>query len=37
MDSLRHLAAHLGLDLTAICLLTFAIYLSEAPAARPQC
>ncbi|MBX7464632.1 DUF4956 domain-containing protein [Streptomyces sp. MAG02] len=26
MDSLRHLAAHLGLDLTAICLLTFAIY-----------
>ncbi|MEU1075896.1 MULTISPECIES: DUF4956 domain-containing protein [unclassified Streptomyces] len=26
MDSLRHLTAHLGLDLTAICLLTFAIY-----------
>ncbi|MGW5529019.1 DUF4956 domain-containing protein [Streptomyces xanthochromogenes] len=26
MDSLRHLAAHLGLDLIAICLLTFAIY-----------
>ncbi|MFE3526436.1 DUF4956 domain-containing protein [Streptomyces sp. NPDC059161] len=26
MDSLRHLAAHLGLDLSAICLLTFAIY-----------
>ncbi|MCD9141013.1 DUF4956 domain-containing protein [Streptomyces albireticuli] len=26
MDSLRHLAAHLGLDLAAICLLTFAIY-----------
>ncbi|MGI5532278.1 DUF4956 domain-containing protein [Streptomyces syringium] len=26
MDSLRHLAAHLGLDLAAVCLLTFAIY-----------
>lgn len=26
MDSLRHLVAHLGLDLAAICLLTFAIY-----------
>ncbi|MEV4505043.1 DUF4956 domain-containing protein [Streptomyces klenkii] len=26
MDSLRHLAAHLGLDLLAVCLLTFAIY-----------
>ncbi|MEU1673456.1 DUF4956 domain-containing protein [Streptomyces roseifaciens] len=26
MDSLRHLAAHLGLDLVAVCLLTFAIY-----------
>ncbi|MFI1170635.1 DUF4956 domain-containing protein [Streptomyces melanogenes] len=26
MESLRHLTAHLGLDLTAICLLTFAIY-----------
>ncbi|GAA0493222.1 DUF4956 domain-containing protein [Streptomyces stramineus] len=26
MDSLGHLAAHLGLDLAAICLLTFAIY-----------
>ncbi|MFF4223127.1 DUF4956 domain-containing protein [Streptomyces abikoensis] len=26
MDSSRHLVAHLGLDLAAICLLTFAIY-----------
>ncbi|MFE1770935.1 DUF4956 domain-containing protein [Streptomyces sp. NPDC059008] len=26
MDSLRHLVAHLGLDLAAVCLLTFAIY-----------
>ncbi|MFI1205419.1 DUF4956 domain-containing protein (plasmid) [Streptomyces sp. BHT-5-2] len=26
MDSLRHLVAHLGLDLAAICLLAFAIY-----------
>ncbi|GAA3040601.1 hypothetical protein FHS39_004659 [Streptomyces olivoverticillatus] len=26
MDALRHIAAHLALDLTAVCLLTFAIY-----------
>ncbi|ARF52965.1 DUF4956 domain-containing protein [Streptomyces gilvosporeus] len=26
MNSLRHIVAHLGLDLAAICLLTFAIY-----------
>ncbi|MEU5426672.1 DUF4956 domain-containing protein [Streptomyces olivoreticuli] len=26
MDSFRHLAAHLGLDLVAVCLLTFAVY-----------
>ncbi|MEU5419516.1 DUF4956 domain-containing protein [Streptomyces sp. NPDC001407] len=26
MDSYRHLAAHLGLDLVAVCLLTFAVY-----------
>ncbi|MGW1198480.1 DUF4956 domain-containing protein [Streptomyces sp. NPDC002536] len=26
MDALRHLAAHLGLDLAAVCLLTFGIY-----------
>ncbi|GAA2715009.1 MULTISPECIES: DUF4956 domain-containing protein [Streptomyces] len=26
MESMRHLAAHLGLDLVAVCLLTFAIY-----------
>ncbi|MEU9124917.1 DUF4956 domain-containing protein [Streptomyces sp. NPDC048506] len=26
MDSMRHIVAHLGLDLAAICLLTFAIY-----------
>lgn len=26
MDTLRHLAAHLGLDLAAVCLLTFGIY-----------
>ncbi|MFD9794285.1 DUF4956 domain-containing protein [Streptomyces sp. NPDC059070] len=26
MESVRHLTAHLALDLTAICLLTFAIY-----------
>ncbi|MGW1074954.1 DUF4956 domain-containing protein [Streptomyces sp. NPDC002537] len=26
MDTFRHLAAHLGLDLVAVCLLTFAVY-----------
>ncbi len=26
MESVRHLAAHLGLDLVAVCLLTFAVY-----------
>ncbi|MBZ4320521.1 DUF4956 domain-containing protein [Streptomyces huiliensis] len=26
MDTLRHLAAHLGLDLAAVCLLTFRLY-----------
>ncbi|MFI9200463.1 DUF4956 domain-containing protein [Streptomyces sp. NPDC053048] len=26
METVRHLAAHLGLDLAAVCLLTFAIY-----------
>ncbi|MGW2366012.1 DUF4956 domain-containing protein [Streptomyces sp. NPDC001667] len=26
MDALRHIAAHLALDVTAICLLTFALY-----------
>ncbi|MCC3771788.1 DUF4956 domain-containing protein [Streptomyces sp. UNOC14_S4] len=26
MDTFRHLAAHLGLDLAAVCLLTFAVY-----------